>query len=112
MSSLSRTLDNVQHQPNKPTAGEHKNVSNTLETDTRNDVFEFESKDDATWLPSPHANYAPNHSSRPATDYTMVSVVARVTLSLHADEKSATNLSRPTFLSKHTSQENIEWRKN
>ena len=71
-------------------------------------MFDLESKDDATWLPSPHVNYAPNHSSRPATDYTMVSVAARVTLSLHADKKSATNLSRPTLLSKHTLQENIK----
>ena len=110
---LTRTLDNAQLQPKDSAAGNNKNVSNTLDTDTRNDVFESESKESATWSPQQHANSAQNHSSKPASNCTTVSVVTRATSRFHAQEKSAADLINSTKLSKHTTstngKQNMKW---
>lgn len=105
---LTRTLDNAQHLPKDSAAGDNENVSNTLDTDTRNDVFESEFKESATWSPQQHASSAQNHSSRPATNWNTVSVATRATSEFHAQEKSAADLTNSTKSSKQTSSTNIK----
>ena len=99
---LTGTLENAKHQPKNSAAGDNENVSNTLNTDTRNDVFESESKESVTWSPQKNVGSAQNHSSRNATNSTTVSVATRATSKFDAQEKSPTDLTNSTKSSRHT----------